>query len=133
MAKENNNITQREEKENNSSINNNNNNNCKDKNKIKAISNKAMKKNKKQNKKQKIQPKPSGSAISSLAEVGLIFKTRRKKKRMLQTTIAGLSNVGNRFISDLENGKSTMWFDKVLKVLNDNGIQLTINYNDGGD
>lgn len=70
----------------------------------------------------------SGGVINSLKDVGLIFKLLRKKKKMLQSIIAGLSNVGNRFISELENGKPTMQFDKVLKVLRDNGITLTINY-----
>ena len=45
---------------------------------------------------------------------------------MTQESIAGLTNVGKRFISELENGKSTMQIDKVFKTLIKNGFKITI-------
>jgi transcriptional regulator with XRE-family HTH domain len=45
---------------------------------------------------------------------------------LTQSDAAGLCNVGIRFISELENGKSTMHFDKVLKVLKRFGFTINM-------
>jgi transcriptional regulator with XRE-family HTH domain len=45
---------------------------------------------------------------------------------LTQSEAAGLCNVGIRFISDMENGKPTMHFDKVFKVLERFGIIIGI-------
>jgi len=45
---------------------------------------------------------------------------------LTQTEAAGLCNVGTRFISELENGKPTMHFDKALKVLKHFGFTFGI-------
>jgi HTH-type transcriptional regulator/antitoxin HipB len=55
--------------------------------------------------------------VGDLKAIGVILRTKRKQMRLTQSDVAGLCNVGARFISELENGKPTMHFDKALKVL----------------
>jgi len=55
--------------------------------------------------------------IADLKTIGKLLRKKRKQMGLTQSDAAGLCNVGIRFISELENGKSTMHFDKVLKVL----------------
>jgi hypothetical protein len=45
---------------------------------------------------------------------------------MTQADILGLANTGNRFIVELENGKPTVQFQKVLDVLDALGLELAI-------
>jgi len=60
------------------------------------------------------------------AEVGQRVRIQRKAVGLTQAQAAGLCNVGIRFLSDLENGKSTASLGKVLQVLDRLGLVLTI-------
>ena len=64
--------------------------------------------------------------VVDLKAIGTILRTRRKQMQMTQSDVAGLCNVGTRFISELENGKPTMHFDKALKVLERFGFTFGI-------
>ena len=55
--------------------------------------------------------------VVDLKGIGATLRAQRKQMKLTQNDVAGLCNVGTRFISELENGKPTMHFDKVLKVL----------------
>lgn len=55
-----------------------------------------------------------------------IIKKRRKEQKLTQSQLAGLSNVGVRFIVDLEAGKETCQVGKVLYILDMQGIKLKI-------
>lgn len=55
-----------------------------------------------------------------------IIKKRRKEQKLTQSQLAGLSNVGVRFIVDLEAGKETCQVGKVLYILDMLGIKLKI-------
>lgn len=55
-----------------------------------------------------------------------IIKKRRKEQKLTQSQLAGLSNVGVRFIVDLEAGKETCQVGKVLYILYMLGIRLKI-------
>jgi len=55
--------------------------------------------------------------VADLKAIGAILRIKRKQMKLTQSDAAGLCNVGTRFISELENGKPTMHFDKALKVL----------------
>jgi len=68
--------------------------------------------------------------IMSAKEVGIIAAQFRKMQGLTQGDIAGLGNVGVRFISDLENGKGTVQFDKVMHVLDLLGLDVVINARD---
>ena len=64
--------------------------------------------------------------IADLKAIGTLLRGKRKQMGLTQSDAAGLCNVGIRFISELENGKSTMHFDKVLKVLKRFGFTISM-------
>ena len=55
-----------------------------------------------------------------------MVKETRVKQQLTQVQLAQLSNVGTRFLSDLENGKPTCEIEKTLKVLSNLGIKLVV-------
>ena len=65
--------------------------------------------------------------IKSTKELGAIIKETRKRQTLTQVELAQLSNLGTRFISDLENGKPTCEIEKVLKVTANLGIKIEVN------
>lgn len=66
---------------------------------------------------------PLGNILSA-KDVGSIVCRFRKKQNLTQVELAGLAQTGTRFISELENGKATVQFDKVMHVLNLLGVDL---------
>lgn len=62
--------------------------------------------------------------ITNMGDVGKIIRSARKDNGVTQADLAGVANVGNRFISELENGKPTMEFDKVANVMRLMGFDL---------
>ena len=69
---------------------------------------------------------PKDSAINSAVDLGAWVRRKRKQLKINQSDLAGLCNVGTRFISELENGKPTLEFDKVVKVANNLGLNLLV-------
>ena len=74
---------------------------------------------------------PSGNSrpevlIRTTAELGQAVQRWRKEQKLLQLHVAGLANTGNRFIVDLENGKPTIQFQKVLAALDVLGIDVIL-------
>ena len=63
--------------------------------------------------------------IKTTKDIAILIKTERKKQNLTQTELAGLCNVGLRFIVDVEAGKETCQISKVLKVLDILGINLS--------
>lgn len=63
-------------------------------------------------------------AIKTTRDLGLLIRKERKKQLFNQAELAGLSNVGNRFIVDLEQGKNTIEFEKALHIAHMLGISL---------
>lgn len=68
---------------------------------------------------------PLGTIHNALA-LGKIVASQRKAQGLTQADLAGLAQTGTRFISDLENGKGTVQFDKVLHILNLLGLDVVI-------
>lgn len=62
--------------------------------------------------------------IKTTKDIAILIKTERKKQNLTQTELAGLCNVGLRFIVDVEAGKETCQISKVLKVLDVLGINI---------
>ena len=62
--------------------------------------------------------------IKTTKDIAILIKTERKKQNLTQTELAGLCNVGLRFIVDIEKAKETCQIGKVLKVLDVLGINL---------
>ncbi len=61
------------------------------------------------------------------ADIGQMVRTHRKRHGMSQAELAMASGTGVRFISDLENGKETCELGRVLKVLDNLGIEFVNN------
>jgi y4mF family transcriptional regulator len=64
--------------------------------------------------------------VQSTAELGQLARERRQQMALTQLDVAGLSNTGNRFIVELEQGKPTLQLQKVLDVLNLLGLEVVI-------
>ncbi len=58
--------------------------------------------------------------------IGNLIRETRKSLELTQKDLALTSGTGLRFIIDLEKGKPTCQFAKVLTVLNTLGIQLLL-------
>ncbi|MDY0290003.1 MAG: helix-turn-helix domain-containing protein [Sphaerochaeta sp.] len=63
--------------------------------------------------------------IENSNHIGTLVLARRKELGLTQKEAAGLCGVGNRFWSELENGKETLQLGKVLSILSRLGIYLT--------
>ena len=70
-------------------------------------------------------PLPYGN-ISAVDDIGRLVRARRKAQEATQAEFAALCGVGVRFISELENGKTTVELGKVLQVLKCLGLDVTI-------
>jgi len=68
----------------------------------------------------------SDQVVQSTAELGQLARERRQQMALTQLDVAGLSNTGNRFIVELEQGKPTLQLQKVLDVLNLLGLEVVI-------
>jgi len=64
--------------------------------------------------------------IKTTKDLGGLVREYRDFQKMTQADILGLANTGNRFIVDLENGKPTVQFQKVLDVLDTLGLEVLI-------
>lgn len=68
---------------------------------------------------------PYGNIISA-QDIGNILRATRKAQGATQSEFAALCGVGVRFISELENGKSTAELGKVLAVIQCLGLKLSL-------
>lgn len=63
--------------------------------------------------------------IENAKQLGELIKANRKELGFTQLELANYCNVGNRFIVELESGKPTLQFDKVVHVAHLVGLELT--------
>ena len=64
--------------------------------------------------------------INSPDDIGAAVRKKRKTDGLTLADAAAMCNVGYRFFSDLENGKSTAHIGKVLQVLSCLGLEVVI-------
>jgi len=69
---------------------------------------------------------PNGNIVHSVQDIGKLVKAKRKQDGLTQTELAELCQIGTRFLSELENGKPTLRFDKLMLVLHNLGLQMSI-------
>ena len=69
---------------------------------------------------------PNGNGITSATQLGESIKRKRQYDGLTQQELAEISGVGMRFLSELENGKATVQLDKVLVVLANLGLKISI-------
>lgn len=71
------------------------------------------------------QPAPALTIVDA-ETLGRALRERRRRDGLTLAEAAGLTNVGIRFLSELENGKPTVRLDKVLRVVAALGLQLQL-------
>jgi transcriptional regulator with XRE-family HTH domain len=64
--------------------------------------------------------------VSSVADIGELIQRERNRQGITQAVTAGLCGVSVHFLSNLERGKATSEFSKVLQVLNAMNIRLYV-------
>ena len=64
--------------------------------------------------------------ITSCAEFGAAIKQRRKALRYTQAFLSEFSGLSVSFISDVENGKETAEFGKILLLANLLGLDFVL-------
>ncbi|RZT29046.1 helix-turn-helix domain-containing protein [Cupriavidus agavae] len=68
--------------------------------------------------------------ISNADEIGAIVRAVRKHGGLRQDDAAGLLSVGETFMLRLENGETSLQWDKLLKVLQGLGIRVELDVPD---
>jgi len=66
----------------------------------------------------------SNNKAVTVSDIGATIRNKRKDDGLTLADAAALCGVGYRFMSDLENGKSTVQLGKVLQVLNALGVDI---------
>ena len=68
--------------------------------------------------------------ILSTEDLGLAIRAVRKSSQVRQDDLAGAVGVSRRFTAEVERGKSTVQFGRVLRLLEELGIYLSIDIPD---
>lgn len=64
--------------------------------------------------------------IHSIKDLGLVIRAVRKSSNLRQDDLAGIVGVSRQFAVDVEKGKPTVQFDRVLLLLKELGIPLQV-------
>lgn len=64
--------------------------------------------------------------LRSTEDLGQMVRRVRERRKQSQQEFADLAGVGRRFLSELENGKQTLEFAKVLQVAHAAGLSLIV-------
>ena len=70
--------------------------------------------------------------IRTTKELGELLRIYRKSRGLTQASAAALAGVGERFLSELERGKTTAELGLVLKVIERFGLKLIVARRGGG-
>lgn len=70
-------------------------------------------------------PPNPGERVRTVAELGVLVRRARKAMKMNQSEFAAHAGVGRRFVSELEGGKASLEFDRVMACAGAAGIDLT--------
>jgi predicted transcriptional regulator len=62
--------------------------------------------------------------ITSVADLGLLVRATRRTHGLRLDDVAGSAQVGPVFVGDLEHGKETVQMGRVLRLLDELGIQI---------
>ena len=64
--------------------------------------------------------------VRTTSDICTLIRTARKEQNLRQDQLAGVANVGLRFIVELEAGKPTAQVEKVLQVIDTLGCSIYI-------
>lgn len=62
--------------------------------------------------------------IKSVANLGMLARATRQSNHLRLDDVAGSANLGSVFVGDVEHGKETVQFGRVLRLLEELGIEL---------
>ncbi len=65
-------------------------------------------------------------SMLTMHDIALLVRTTRKEQKATQIELAQFANVGTRFVRDVEDGKESVQFDKLMRVLSTLGLKLEI-------
>ena len=63
-------------------------------------------------------------------DLGLLIRAVRKSTGVRQDDLAGMTRVSRQFAVDVERGKSTVQLGRVMRLLSELGIELTVELTD---
>lgn len=66
-------------------------------------------------------------------ELGRAIRAERRQQKLKQGELAALVGVGNRYLSDLENGKPTVELGRAMQVLSMLGLTIAVRPRDWRD
>ena len=64
--------------------------------------------------------------LKNAAQLAEFVIRERKRRHVSQTRLSQLSNVGVRFVRDLEDGKPSLHLEKTLNVLETLGVKVEL-------
>lgn len=64
--------------------------------------------------------------LKDASQLAQFVRAERKAQHVTQIQLSQLANVGVRFVRDVEDGKESLQFDKLLRVLDTLGIAVTL-------
>lgn len=64
--------------------------------------------------------------IHTVADLGLLLRAVRKSQDLRLDDLAGSAGVGHVFAREVEHGKETVQMGRVLKLLEEAGLQLSV-------
>lgn len=64
------------------------------------------------------------TAVNAVKDLGKIIRERREAANLTLDAAAAMCNVGRRFLFEIENGKHSVQFNRVLQVAAKMGIQI---------
>lgn len=70
-------------------------------------------------------------AIRTTADLGLVIRAVRKDAGVRQDDLAGVVGVSRQFAIDAERGKPTIQLAKVLRLLEELGVELSVELGEG--
>jgi transcriptional regulator with XRE-family HTH domain len=65
-------------------------------------------------------------AIHSVADLGLLARAVRRSSHLRLDDVAGSAGLGPVFVGDVEHGKETVQLGRVLRLLDELGIELVV-------
>ena len=71
--------------------------------------------------------------LQEAGQIGAFVRENRKRQKVTQVQLSQLANVGVRFVRDLEDGKPSLQFDKLLQVLHALGVSVTLSITDSAN
>lgn len=64
--------------------------------------------------------------VANVADIGQIIRAERKRQRLRQDDLAGMVDSSHVFLRNVECGKATVQLGRVLRVLDELGIRVTL-------